>query len=138
MRMMIEYHFQLYQMGMFNIFFSFVLWPVMLLVEAFFYWKVRTKNVYRIQSWGHVILFAFFLSAPFIREFFFWVYDDFGINMEISAYMNTVDVSLGIMSWGAFLAGHVLFGRVLVMCYRKRPVLAEAGDDVNLLDDVLF
>ena len=35
--MMIEYHSQWYQMGMLNIFFSFILWPGILLVEAFFY-----------------------------------------------------------------------------------------------------
>jgi hypothetical protein len=136
--MMIEFHSQWYQMGMLNIFFSFILWPGMLLVEAFFYWRVRTRNVYRRQSWAHVFLFAFFLSAPFMRDFLFWLYDNFGINMDISTYTNIVDVSLGITAWGAFLTGHVLFVRVLVLCSRKRPALAEAGDGVNLLDDVLY
>ena len=105
-------------------------------MEAFFYWRVRGRNVYRRQSWAHVILFAFSLSTPFIREFLFWLYDNFGVSMELSTYSNIIDVSQGITAWGALLIGHVLFVRVLVLCSRKRPVLAEASDGVDLLDDV--
>ncbi len=40
------------------------MWPLIFLIEAFVYWRIRRRNSYRLLSWAHIgtLLFAFFVN----------------------------------------------------------------------------
>jgi hypothetical protein len=111
----------------------------LVIIDAVVYWSIRNTNIYRRDSWMHILLFAFALSTPYLRDWIFEGYDDgFTFGADIVRFVRVVSMAQFFAFWISLILGHALFIRLLLRSSTRKPDgSGEESDPRNLLDDVL-
>ena len=110
-------------------------WPVLMLVEAFLYWRIRKTNKLRKASWAHVVLMAYAFVSFFIKGWIFQLYDSFTPDINVSKFIRVVTLVHLLLFWVAVIGAHIFFIRVLIKARAQKHVQPTV-DPLNLLDDV--
>ena len=102
--------------------------------EAILYWRLRKRNIYRRESWAHVLILVLAFVLPLLENVFI-LFLGKAVNIsDVNKMRSTFYVQQGLY-WALIVLAHIFFARVLIQCYSKSSSVVE-GDGVNLLDDV--
>ena len=115
---------------------STLLWPVLMILEAFVYWRIRKRNLLRKASLSHVCLFAFAYLSYFIKGGVISIAAKIETMHEIDGFIEMVSRVQLLVFWLSIIGGHIFFIRVLRKA-RAQKHIQPATDPANLLDDVL-
>lgn len=115
---------------------STLLWPVLMLTEAFVYWRIRKRNPLRKASWSHVCLFAFAYLSFFLKGGLISVVARIESKQEFNGFIEIVSRIQLLIFWLSIIGGHIFFIRVLRMARAQKHIQTDT-DPANLLDDVL-
>jgi hypothetical protein len=112
-----------------------LMWPPILLSEAFVYWLIRRRNRYPALSWAHGGIFvgAFLMNIFFVAlRVLHRTGEEFhrGINDSASLYAQVY------FFWALVIVAHIAFFAVLANCARKEEPASELAGTDNLLDDI--
>ena len=118
------------------IFVSSLVWPILMLVEAWLYWRIRNRNLLRKASWAHCCLIAFGYLSFFIKGWIVEYIDSYKAQIALANFIHTVYQVQITLFWLATIGGHSLFIRVLVKARAQKHVQV-ITDPANLLDDAL-
>jgi cytochrome c biogenesis factor len=118
---------------------SLLMWPMIVLLEAFIYWLIRRRNRLRAMSWTHSVIFvlAFLLNILFIliqNMHYRYSSVEGRVNWHIMIHKERY------LFFGLVILAHLAFIAVLANCFRKMAPVPEGkgqGQE-NLLDDVVL
>jgi hypothetical protein len=113
-----------------------LIWPVLMLLESYLYWRIRKRNLLRRSSWAHCSLFAFAYVTFFIKGWILELYDNFTPNIDITKFVHVVTLTQLLLYWVSVIGAHIFFIRALVKA-RAQKHAQPTADPLNLLDDVL-
>jgi hypothetical protein len=114
--------------------FSFVA-PILILIEAYLYWRFRRKNSYTALTWIQIGLTAVALTTPFLLESKLRMEMPEGRNNRINFIFKSVFVQVGIFTILLFISQAIFL--ILLVRFRSRPLPFQASDPRNLLDDLI-
>jgi len=113
--------------------------PIFFSLEAWFYWRARKINIYKIISWTQIILLALAFLMPLAEELSWYLYRGQLNNQDTTRYLFNVFIATRLGFMLLLFVAHFLFLLVLIKVQArakelKRPVRMDPG---NILDDVL-
>jgi hypothetical protein len=115
------------------------MWPVIILIEALVYWRIRRRINYRMLSWAHVGILIFAFLANILLAMSGILHNHFfsGPNVSVD---RLVTARLQIRLFWVFVGiAHCFFVWLIVNCFRKKaPVAVEGAGGENILDDVIL
>jgi len=113
-----------------------LVWVGVLSGEAILYWRLRKRNIYRRESWGHVLILALAFVFPALENIFILFLGNV-LNISNIYKMRSSYYVQQAIYWSLVVLAHLFFLRVVMQCYSKSSFVEEReGVSVNLLDDV--
>jgi hypothetical protein len=112
-----------------------LVWVVVLSGEAILYWRVRKRNIYRRESWGHVLILILAFVLPALENIFV-LFLGKALNIRDIYKMRSSYYVQQAIYWSLVVLAHVFFVRVVVRCFKKGVKIEEVPGMVNILDDI--
>ena len=109
-------------------------WVCVFSVEVVLYWRIRKRNVYRRESWAHVILLISAFVLPYLGNVLILYMGEALKIRDINKMRSFYYVAQGLY-WLMIVLAHVFFVQVLVKCFSKSSFVEEGNGD-NVLDDI--
>ena len=114
-----------------------LIFPVIILSEAFVYWRIRKKIANKKIAWAHVLLLvAGFLTVTLIAILPIYFGTGFyNINSKGAQLVSLAIFIINYVFWGTFVLAHIFFVIIIVKSFSKKQELKTDEPAPGLLDE---
>jgi hypothetical protein len=107
-----------------------LIFPLLIFIEAFVYWRIRKKIINKRVAWAHVLLLVLgFLNITLIAFLSIYFENDYYVTTDDPPLMDLAIFIINYAFWGTFVLAHIFFVITVVKSFSKRKEM-ELDDQI--------